>query len=157
MRIAALPADRHRPLAGGFVLLTTRAGTEMAQSSAIQRLVYLWLAQNIFLVSSTMLRTIDYIEVYQLTELRIQALVWMALVALGLLLICLRLALGTSSLWLVNANMAAAALVLSASVAIDYDRIAAGWNVRHAREVGGRGSGSTCATSTRWATPLCCR
>jgi hypothetical protein len=50
-------------LAGGFVLLTTRAGTEMARSNAIQRLVYLWLAQNIFLVSSTMLRTIDYIEV----------------------------------------------------------------------------------------------
>jgi hypothetical protein len=127
-------------LAGGFVLVTTRAGSPMAESRAIQRLVYLWLAQNIFLVSSTMLRTIDYIEVYQLTELRIQALVWMTLVALGLLLICLRLAFGKTSVWLINANMAAATLVLSGSVAIDYDRIAAGWNVRHAREVGGRGA-----------------
>jgi hypothetical protein len=34
----------------------------------------------------------------------------------------------------------AAALVLAASAALDYDRIAAGWNVQHAREVGGRGS-----------------
>ena len=127
-------------LAGGFVLLTTRSGSEMARSGAIQRLVYLWLAQNIFLVSSTMLRTIGYIQVYQLTELRIQALVWMTLVAVGLLLICLRLALGKSSVWLINANLAAAILVLSASVAIDYHRIAAGWNVRHAREVGGRGA-----------------
>jgi len=55
-------------------------------------------------------------------------------------LICVRLALAKSSAWLINANLAAAALVLGASAALDYDRIAAGWNVRHAREVGGRGS-----------------
>jgi hypothetical protein len=87
-----------------------------------------------------MLRTVDYIEAYLLTELRIEALLWMALVALGLVLICVRLSLGKTSAWLINANLAAAALVLAASAALDYDRIAAGWNVRHAREVGGRGS-----------------
>ena len=127
-------------LAGAFVLVTTRPGTQMGQNRLIRRLVYLWIAQNLFLVASTMLRTIDYIEAYLLTELRIEALIWMALVGVGLVLICLRLALGRSSVWLINANMAAAALVLGASAAIDYDRIAAGWNVRHAREVGGRGS-----------------
>jgi hypothetical protein len=127
-------------LAGGFVLVTTRPGTEMARSLVIRRLVYLWIAQNVFLVASTMLRTTNYIEAYLLTELRIQALVWMALVAVGLVLICVRLASAKSSIWLVNANLLAATLVLAASAAIDYDRIAAGWNVRHAREVGGRGS-----------------
>jgi hypothetical protein len=127
-------------LAGGFVLVTTRPGTAMGENRLVRRLVYLWIAQNLFLVASTMLRTIDYIEAYLLTELRIEALIWMGLVAVGLVLICVRLALGRSSVWLINANMAAAALVLAASAAIDYDRIAAGWNVRHAREVGGRGS-----------------
>ncbi|HEX8444255.1 MAG TPA: DUF4173 domain-containing protein [Allosphingosinicella sp.] len=127
-------------LAAAFVLVTTRPGTAMGGNRLIRRLVYFWIAQNLFLVASTMLRTIDYIEAYLLTELRIEALIWMALVAVGLVLICVRLARGRSSIWLINANMAAAALVLGASAAIDYDRIAAGWNVRHAREVGGRGS-----------------
>ena len=30
-----------------------------------------------------MLRTLDYVEAYSLTELRIAALIWMALVAIG--------------------------------------------------------------------------
>ena len=127
-------------LAALFVLVTLRPGSEMAASIPIRRLVTLWIGQNVFLVASTILRTIDYIEAYSLTELRIEALIWMALVAVGLILICARLWLGKSETWLINANLAAAALVLSISGAIDYDRIAAGWNVRHAREVGGRGA-----------------
>jgi hypothetical protein len=127
-------------LAGAFVLLTTRSGSPMAQSSLIRRLVTLWIAQNLFLVASTMLRTLAYIDAYSLTELRIQALVWMGLVAAGLVLICLRLWLARSGSWLINANLLAVLLVLGASVWIDYGRIAAGWNVRHAREVGGRGT-----------------
>ena len=34
----------------------------------------LWIAQNLLLVASTMLRTLDYVEAYSLTELRIAAL-----------------------------------------------------------------------------------
>jgi len=127
-------------LAAGFVLVTLRPGTDMAASPLIRRLVSLWIAQNVFLVASTMLRTTNYIAAYSLTELRLQALVWMALVATGLVLICIRLWLGRSGTWLINANLLGAALVLSVSSAIDYDRIAAGWNVRHTRDVGGKGA-----------------
>jgi hypothetical protein len=127
-------------LAGLFVLLTTRSGSAMAGDERIRLLVSLWIAQNVFLVASTMLRTLAYIDAYSLTELRIQALVWMGLVATGLALICARLWLRRSAAWLVNANLLAVLLVLGASAWIDYDRMAAGWNVRHAREVGGRGT-----------------
>jgi hypothetical protein len=127
-------------LAGAFVLLTTRSGSPMAHSPLIRLLVTLWIAQNLFLVASTMLRTLAYVDAYSLTELRVQALVWMGLVASGLVLICLRLWLARSSIWLINANLLAVLLVLGASAWIDYDRLAAGWNVRHAREVGGRGT-----------------
>jgi hypothetical protein len=127
-------------LAGLFVLATLQPGSETATSPAVRRLVYVWIAQNVFLVASTMLRTIDYIEAYSLTELRIQALIWMALVAVGLVLICIRIWRRKSGVWLLNANFAAAASVLLVSAAVDYDRIAAGWNVRHAREVGGEGA-----------------
>ncbi|MEA3013369.1 MAG: hypothetical protein QOD42_1914 [Sphingomonadales bacterium] len=127
-------------LAGLFVLVTLRPGSATAASRPIRLLVTLWIAQNLLLVASTMLRTFDYIEAYSLTELRIAALIWMGLVAIGLMLICTRLLRGKSGAWLVNANMAAALLALTAGAAVDLGGIAAGWNVRHAREAGGRGA-----------------
>jgi hypothetical protein len=127
-------------LAGLFVLVTLRPGSAMAGQPAIRRLVYAWIAQNVLLVASTILRTVDYVEAYSLTRLRIAALIWMALVAIGLVLICWRIARGRSGAWLINANMIAALLVLTACSFVDLGSMAAGWNVRHARETGGAGS-----------------
>ena len=127
-------------LAALFVLLTLRPGSDMAASPLLRRLVYLWIAQNVLLVASTMLRTLDYVDAYSLTRLRIAALLWMALVALGLLLICFRIWRDRSSRWLINANCAAAAALLGVCAFVDLGAVAAGWNVRHTREVGGRGA-----------------
>jgi hypothetical protein len=126
-------------LAALFVLVTLRPGTPTGESPLVRRLVYVWTAQNVVLVASTMLRTIDYIEAYSLTRLRIAALVWMALVAIGLVLICVRLWRRKSGPWLINANLAAALIALAACSALDLGAVAARWNVRHAREIGGAG------------------
>ena len=126
-------------LAALFVLVTLRPGTPTGESPLVRRLVYVWIAQNLVLVASTMLRTLNYIEGYSLTRLRIAALVWMALVAIGLVLICIRLWRRKSGPWLINANLAAALVALSACSAVDLGAAAARWNVRHAREVGGAG------------------
>ncbi|MFC3443370.1 DUF4153 domain-containing protein [Sphingobium rhizovicinum] len=126
-------------LAALFVLVTLRPGSDTARDPAIRRLVMAWIAQNIILVASSMLRTIDYIDAYSLTRLRIAALLWMALVAFGLAAICWRLLRGRSAGWLINVNLAVTGLVLSAVCFIDLGEVAARWNVRHAREVGGRG------------------
>lgn len=123
-----------------FVLVTLRPGSETAASPIIRRLVVLWIAQNVFLVASSMLRTVDYIEAYSLTELRLYALVWMALVGVGLLLICWRMLAGKSGDWLVNGNLIAAGLVLTSFCFIDASAVAAQWNVRHAREIDGTGA-----------------
>jgi hypothetical protein len=127
-------------LAGLFVLVALRPGSTTAAVPAIRRLVVLWIAQNVFLVASSILRTIDYIEVYSLTGLRIAALIWMALVALGLVLIVVRMLRGHSAAWLINANAAAALLVLGGCTVVDFGSVAASWNVRHAREAGGKGA-----------------
>jgi hypothetical protein len=128
-------------LAALFVLITLRPGSPSAESPLVRRLVYVWIAQNLVLVASTMLRTLDYIEAYSLTRLRIAALIWMALVAVGLVLICIRLWRRKSGPWLINANLAAALLALTACSAVDLGAVAARWNVRHAREAGGAGVG----------------
>jgi len=126
-------------LAALFVLITLRPGTPTAESPLVRRLVYAWIAQNVVLVASTMLRTMDYIEAYSLTRLRIAALIWMALVAIGLVLICIRLWRRKSGPWLINANLAAALIALTACSVVDLGAAAARWNVRHAREAGGAG------------------
>jgi hypothetical protein len=126
-------------LAGLFVLVALDPRMPTAKVPLIRVLVVLWVGQNLFLVASSILRTIDYVQAYSLTRLRIAALVWMGLVGLGLVLICWRMLRGKSGAWLINANAAAALLALTASCVVDLDAVAAAWNVRHAREVGGRG------------------
>jgi hypothetical protein len=127
-------------LAGLFVLVTLRPGSPLAVSRPVRRLVYAWVAQNVLLVASTALRTLDYIDAYSLTRLRIAALIWMALVAVGLILICWRIARRRSGAWLINANAAAALAALLACAFIDLGAVAASWNVRHSREAGGHGA-----------------
>ena len=126
-------------LAGLFVLTMLRPGTATANNKAARWLVALWVAQNVFLVASSALRTIRYIVEFELTAWRIAALLWMALVAFGLLLICWRIWFAKSARWLINANALAATLVLIPCCFVDLDAIAAQWNVRHAAEVGGSG------------------
>ena len=127
-------------LAGLFVLVMLDPRMKTAKVPLIRILVVVWVAQNLFLVASSILRTVDYVQAYSLTRLRIAALVWMVLVGLGLVLICWRMLRGKSGAWLINANAGAALLVLTASCVVDLGAVAAAWNVRHAREVGGEGA-----------------
>ncbi|MCR5880576.1 DUF4153 domain-containing protein [Phenylobacterium sp. J367] len=137
---SAYPLVATALLAGLFVLVFLRPGSPTGESKLVRRLVVLWVAQNLLLVASTALRTIAYVEAYSLTVLRIAALLWMGLVAVGLALICWRLLARKSASWLVNANVLAAGLVLGACSVVDLSAVAAHWNVRHARELGGPGA-----------------
>ena len=120
-------------LAAAFVLLASRPGSAGAASRLVRRLIVLWIAQNVLLVASSILRTLDYVAEYSLTTLRIAALAWMGLVALGLVLIVWRMATGRSARWLINANALAAACVLAGCSIADLGQVAASYNVRKAR------------------------
>lgn len=126
-------------LAAGFVLVAMRPGGAAMQSRLIRGLVYLFLAQNVGLVLSSILRLDLYVEVYALTGLRLAAGIWMGLVAVGLVLILLRIVLGRSNGWLVTSNLAALWLVLWGTSLFDLNAVIARFNVEHSREVGGAG------------------
>ncbi|HYE44939.1 MAG TPA: DUF4173 domain-containing protein [Caulobacter sp.] len=126
-------------LAGLFVLVALAPGSETSRRPLVRALVVLWVAQNVFLVASSIQRTLLYIDSYSLTQLRLAALAWMALVAVGLVLICWRLLANRSAAWLINANAACAAAVLLAFAVVDSGEIAADWNLRHAFEADGTG------------------
>ena len=138
---AAYPLIATALLAGLFVLVFLRPGSATAARPLVRALVVAWVAQNVFLVASTALRTLDYIDAYSLTRMRIAALLWMALVATGLVLILWRVLRAKSSGWLINANLVAASVVLILCSVVDLGALSAAWNVRHAREAGGEGVG----------------
>lgn len=120
-------------VAGVMALAMLRPGSAAARHPWARRLVTLWVVQNLVLVASSVLRTLDYIDTSMLTAWRIAALIWMALVAFGLLTICRRILAGHSARWLINWNALAAAVALSACSVVDLGAIAAAWNVRSER------------------------
>lgn len=120
-------------IAGAMALAMLRPGSPSERHPWARRLVTLWVVQNLVLVASSALRTVDYIEASMLTAWRIAALLWMALVALGLVLICVRILRARSGRWLINWNAAAATLVLTVCSFLDLGAFAAAWNVQAPR------------------------
>lgn len=126
-------------LAAVFVLTMLSPGSASAAHPPIRWLVTAWIGQNVLLVASSALRLIDYVDAYGLTPLRLAALIWMALVATGLMLILWRLLGRRSAAWLINANALALTLVLAACSVVDLSAVAADWNARVALAKGRSG------------------
>ena len=126
-------------LAAGFVLIAMRPGGPAEQSKVIRPLVYLWVAQNVLLVASSILRLDLYVQIYLLTWWRVAAFIWMLLVAFGLLLIVARIALNRSNEWLIRANLITLTATLYICSLVNFAAIIADYNVDHSREVAGKG------------------
>lgn len=126
-------------LAAAFVLAAMRKNGPAHQSQLIRRLVYLWIGQNVLLVVSSILRLDLYVQVYSLTGLRLAAGIWMALVAIGLVLILAKIVLGRSNRWLVTSNLVSLGLALYACAFVDLPAVIAQFNVENSRELGGKG------------------
>ncbi|WFU18853.1 DUF4173 domain-containing protein [Bradyrhizobium sp. CB3481] len=126
-------------LAAGFVLAAIRPGGPAEQSRVVRPLVYLWVAQNVLLVLSSILRLDLYVQVYLLTWWRVAAFIWMILVALGLILIVARIVLNRSNDWLIRANLIALTATLYICSLVNFAAIIADYNVSHSREATGKG------------------
>jgi hypothetical protein len=126
-------------LAAAFVLIAMRPGGPAERSRWIRPLVLVWVAQNVVLVLSSLFRTSLYIAAYSLSELRLAAMIWMSLVAIGLILIVIQIAQRRSNKWLLDANAIALIAALYACCFINFPYAVANYNVMHCREAGGKG------------------
>jgi Domain of unknown function (DUF4153) len=126
-------------LAAGFVLTAMRPGGPAEASRIIRPLLYLWIAQNVMLVLSSIERLHLYVEIYQLTEWRVAAFIWMLLVAIGLMLIVARIVLRRPDQWLIRAILISLTGTLYVCALINFALIIADYNVAHSLEAGGRG------------------
>jgi hypothetical protein len=123
-----------------FVLITFNEHQPHYQTALAKKLVFVWLAQNVFLQLSAIDRLLHYIEVYSLTYLRIIALIGIALTAIGMMLIFARIYSNRNNRWLINSNALAIAATLYIACFINMDSIIADYNVRHSLEVTGEGT-----------------
>ncbi len=128
-------------LAAALVLVAAPAarGRRDGKARLILALIHLWIAQNVVLVLSAMLRLDLYVGLYGLTELRIAAFVWMVLVVIGLVLIECRIVFGKTGGWLVRTNLIALGVALYAWSLVDVRAVVANHNVDHSYEVMGTG------------------
>lgn len=126
-------------LAAAFVLIAFRPGATASQPRIIKALLFAFVGQNIFLVLSSILRLDLYVEVYSLTYWRLAAGIWMGLVAIGLVLIVVRIVKNRSNTWLIGANAIALTATLYAASLINLPALIADYNVAHSRQISGQG------------------
>ncbi len=115
-------------LAGGFALLT-RSWTD--GNRMLRGLLMFWVAQNMMLVVSSLVRLDLYVGVYGLTHLRIAAAIWMGLVAGGLALILWQVWKSQNNTWLMLRGGAMAGIVLYLCTLVSFDAVIAQHNLSH--------------------------
>ncbi len=123
-----------------IMLIAFRPRLDGKHSRVVRLLVYVWIAQNVFLLVSAAWRLNLYVAVYSLTRLRVAAGIWMLLVALGFVWICLRFVLKRSNTWLVNVNFLTLVSVIYVSSFLNISGGIAWYNCRHCAEVTGEGA-----------------
>ena len=113
-------------LAGTFALA---ARPYLAEHRALKPLLLLWLAQNVALSLSAALRLHLYIAAFGLTYLRVDALIWMALVAAGLALTGWQVWRGRSNGWLAMRTCALGFGVLYGCCFVNFAAVIAATNL----------------------------
>jgi hypothetical protein len=117
----------------GIILVYFRGALNFRQpNSALRILVYIWIAQNVFMVLSTSWRNAIYIEEYGLTYRRIGVYFWLGLTVIGLVLTAFKVARRKSNWYLIRAGSWAFYAVLVSSCIISWPDLVAKYNVRRA-------------------------
>lgn len=113
-------------LAGAFALAARPFAAEDRQ---LRGLLLLWLAQNVALVLSALMRLELYVDAFGLTYLRVHAAIWMALVAAGLGLTAWQVWQGLPNRWLLLRSVALAAGTLYACCFVNFAAVIAKENL----------------------------
>ncbi len=122
-------------LAAFTIELFLRRGTRQAEHPLARALAYLFVAQNLLVLAGAAQRLSLYADAYGLTRLRAATALWLALVAIGLVLVAIRIRRGHTLLFLLEANTRSAILALSLWAVLDVDGFVARFNVeRHLRD-----------------------
>ena len=94
-------------LAAAVLLLLFNGSPKVTHARGLRGLAALWIAQNLLLTSGVVLRLKLYVGSYGLSVTRVHLVLFLILVAVGFVLLLLRIAKGRTLRWLVGGNLAA--------------------------------------------------
>ncbi|MEO8351587.1 MAG: DUF4173 domain-containing protein [Chthoniobacteraceae bacterium] len=103
----------------------------VSESRLLRGLALFWMAQNIALIGSVLLRLKFYVEAWQLSELRAYVACFLALVTVGFLLLARHVWRGLEIGKLVRENLAATFMLFFILQFPDVGRVVANYNVKH--------------------------
>lgn len=92
---------------------------------------YLWIFQNLLMLSSTVIRNQIYIHDYNFTYKRIGVYVWLALACIGLVIMFWKIYKQRSNWYLIKMNVAVWFSVLTLSSCINWDKLITNYNIQN--------------------------
>lgn len=114
-------------LAGWFALISRRW---VAENQMLRTLLMIWVAQNVALVISSLVRLDLYVDAYGLTRLRLSAAIWMAMVAAGLAMILWQIRQSKDNNWLLKRIGLMGAVVIYSCSWFSFDATIARYNLK---------------------------
>lgn len=100
-------------------------------NKALIACIYLWIGQNILMLSSTAIRNQLYIHDYNFTYKRIGVYVWLLLAVIGLLIMFWKIYKKRSTWYLIKTNIAIWFTVLALSSVVNWDIVITRYNINN--------------------------
>lgn len=114
-----------------ILYLFRRDFKEVRQNALFKALAYVWIFQNILMLSSTMVRNQMYIHTFDFSYKRIGVYVWLILAVVGLVIMFLKLKQERSNWYLIKTNVAVWFSVLTLSSCFNWDKIITNYNLHN--------------------------
>jgi hypothetical protein len=105
--------------------------TTIKNNKTLQFLSYIWIIQNIIMLSSTALRNKIYIHEYAFTYKRVGVYIWLLLAVLGLCILLYKILKNKSNWYLIKTNVAIWFSVLTISSVFNWDKIITNYNINN--------------------------
>lgn len=123
-------------LAISIIMYFFRGGLNFNEKNkSVKFLVYLWIAQNIMMVVSTMIRNNIYVNDYLLTYKRIGVYCWLFMAALGLIVTFVKIWKIKTNWYLFKTNSLIAYIVLVVAAGLDWDKYISDYNISHSKSL----------------------
>lgn len=108
-----------------------RPKTNKKESTKIVKfLMYAWIFQNLFIILSTAIRNVWYVQAYQLTYLRIGVFVFLILAFVSLFFMAIQLQKQRKSWYLIHLNLNFCFVILLFSSAVNWDKQITTYNLK---------------------------
>lgn len=100
-------------------------------NKALMVFVYLWITQNVLMLSSTAFRNQIYIHDFNFTYKRIGVYIWLALAAFGLLIMLWKIYKKRSNWYLIRTNVAVWFTTLALCSLVNWDKLITNYNIQN--------------------------